>query len=170
MRSPRWRHRRRVTSAVALILALATPARATSLDLLPPAVGVTELYLADTRSGLALSGLDPVSYWLGPEPRAGRPPLELLHDGLVWRFSSEANRTAFALSPDAFLPRLGGYDAVQVASGLAVTADPRLFVVRAGLLYFFRTPENRERFLAEQNLADAAEARWPALREALVKG
>ena len=148
----------------------ATALRSERLDLLPSVLGVTELYAADQRSGLALAGLDPVTYLLDAQPLAGVPGNELIHDGVVWRFVSHANRAVFTTRPDAFLPRFGGYDPLGVTGNVLVVGDPRIFAVRSGRLYLFHTSANRERFLEDETLAEQAEARWPILRARLVKG
>jgi hypothetical protein len=86
-------------------------ARAESLSSLPPVLGVTELFVADGLSGVALEGFDPVSYFLGDGPKPGLPEYELVWSGVAWRFASAANREAFRRDPEAYAPRFGGYDA-----------------------------------------------------------
>ncbi len=141
-----------------------TPAR------LPAIVGATERQASDGRSGLGLSGYDPVSYGIDGEPRPGLARHEAVLGGLAWRFASEANRQAFLRDPDAFLPRTGGYDASQAADGRVAAADPLVFLVRAGRLYLFRSPEGRARFLADPAAPAAAERNWERLRAGLVRG
>lgn len=129
-----------------------------------PFVGA--LYAADRLTGLALRGHDPVSYFLGAEPRPlpGRAGIELGHDGAVWRFASRANREAFRADPEVYTPRLGGYDVIGTTRGRIVDADPLVAALIGGRLYLFRAPEGRERTLAEPSLVAEAEARWPNLR------
>ncbi|MDB5557761.1 MAG: hypothetical protein JWQ36_695 [Enterovirga sp.] len=138
--------------------------------LLPEVMGIAQLYAVDPHSGLALNGLDPVSYQLEGRAAAGDAAHEALWSGLGWRFVSAANRAAFLRSPERFAPRLGGYDADAAAEGRLVEADPVIFVVRAGRLYLFRTRAARARFLAEPASAGRAEARWPQLARRLVRG
>ena len=136
---------------------------------LPPTVGATERMSADPLSGLGLHGFDPVSYFLAEGLKPGRSDLELLWGGLAWRFASEANRQAFARDPEAYAPRVGGYDAEATARGLTVDSDPRIYAVRSGRLYLFRTQAGRTRFLADAGVADRAEALWPDLKRGLVQ-
>ncbi|KMO43762.1 hypothetical protein VQ03_06715 [Methylobacterium tarhaniae] len=144
-----------------------------ALSLLPAAMvrpargetplGVPELYAADPLTGLALRGFDPVSYRLGPAPLPGSGEHEFTWSGLVWRFTGAANRGAFARAPEAYAPRLGGYDPEGVAAGRLVEADPLVTALRDdGRLYLFRDPERRAQ--AGTALIDAAEARWPQLK------
>lgn len=159
-------------AALALALLFGPPAaaetRASPPAVFPPLLGTTEQVASDPRSGLALSGYDPVGYLVEGRARPGLARHEASLGGVAWRFGSEANRAAFLRDPEAFRPRLGGYDAVAAASGRAVAADPLLFVVRAGGLYLFRTQEGRDRFLAEDGAAEASERGWRRIRPGLV--
>ncbi len=165
---PGGRSRRRLL--LLALLAGSGSSAAGSDPLPPPTIGTSELYAADLRSGLALFGIDPVSYWTEPRPRPGRPDREILWAGLAWRFAGTANLEAFRRDPDGFAPRLGGYDAEAVAAGRLVPPDPGLFVLRSGRLYLFRTEAARSRFLADPAREEAAESRWPALEATLVRG
>lgn len=131
-------------------------------------LGVPGLYAADRLSGLALRGFDAVSYRLGPAPLPGSEAHEFTWSGLVWRFESAANRAAFARAPDAYAPRLGGFDPEGVAAGRLVEADPLVAAMSDDRLYLFRDAERRSR--ADTTLVDAAEARWPQLRPAAAIG
>lgn len=163
--------KRLVVVCLQVALGMVPPIAASSenLALLPPILGATELYVSDRRSGLALEGYDALSYQLDEQPRAGHPDHEYLWQGLAWRFASAANRAAFVRDPDAFAPRLGGYDAERLANDVPVAGDPRIFVLRGGKLYLFHTQESRRRFLAD-DLAGRAEAGWQRLRPGLVQG
>lgn len=156
-----WLTRRGLLS---LVPALAVrPARAEA------PLGVTPLYAADPLNGIALRGFDPVSYRLGPEPVPGSDAHEFTWSGLVWRFSGAANRGTFARDPEAYAPRLGGFDPEGVAAGRLVEADPLVAALHDGRLYLFRDPGRRAQ--AGPPLLDAAEARWPDLRrDALIGG
>ena len=136
-------------------------------SLLPPGLPklpqLGETMLRDIHSGLALSGFDPVAYFVVSTAVPGLPEYELSHGGAVWRFASAANRDAFRESPQIYTPRFAGFDASAVADGRAVDADPRRFAVIGAQLYFFRNEENRRRFLAEVSLRSKALERWPVV-------
>ena len=155
---------------VAVGLSGMEPARAQEAPaVLPPLVGASQVFSADERSGFGLRGFDPVSYFLGAGPRPGEAAYEVLFAGLAWRFAGPANQAAFLHDPEAFAPRIGGYDTEAAARGLVVEADPTIFTLTSSRLYLFRTGEARARFLSDPGLADAAERRWPALRRDLVQ-
>ncbi|HEY7385602.1 MAG TPA: YHS domain-containing (seleno)protein [Beijerinckiaceae bacterium] len=171
------RHCGAVTAAAVaglICLAAQSPARAatvaaTTIPALPPVVGLAELFAPDGPSGLALSGFDPVTYYLGQGPQPGRPEYEIVWGGVAWRFATAANRAAFAADPEAYAPRLGGYDATAAAGGLIVGANPLLFAVTADKLYLFRSDHARARFMADQSIADKAEERWSDLKQELLQ-
>ncbi len=125
-------------------------------------LGVPDLYAVDPLTGLALRGFDAVSYRLGAAPLPGSEAHEFTWSGLVWRFECAANRGAFARAPQAYAPRLGGFDPEGVAAGRLVEADPLVAALGDDRLYLFRDTERRAR--ADTTLIDAAEARWPLLR------
>ncbi len=146
----------------------ALAARAESLSPLPPVVGVTERFAADSLSGVAIEGFDPVSYFVGDGPKPGLPEHELVWSGVAWRFANAANREAFRRDPETYAPRFGGYDAGAVARGLTVRANPWLSVVRADGLYLFRSDHDRARFVADPSIAVKAVERWAGLKGTLV--
>ncbi len=146
------------------LLLTAAASRASALPAgLPELPGLGEVMQRDNRSGLALSGFDPVAYFSSDAAVPGLPRYELVHDGAVWRFASAANRDAFREAPEVYTPRFGGFDASGVADGRAIDADPRRFAVIGSQLYFFRSDENRRRFLDEAALRAKAQERWPAV-------
>lgn len=153
--------------AVALIGPV--PSRADEVALLPRVLGASELFSADARSGTALSGFDPVTYFTEKRPKVGVVGLEVMRDGLIWRFASSANRAAFLRDPEAFLPSIGGYDPLGATRRVVVTSSPSIYAVRNGHLYLFRNEASRGAFLSDPELAAQAERIWPELRGGLVK-
>lgn len=152
-----------IVAGCALYLA-AAPGRASALPSgLPELPNLGEAMQRDNRTGLALSGFDPVAYFLNDAAVPGLPAYELIHEGAVWRFASAANRDAFREAPEVYTPRFGGLDASGVADGRAIDADPRRFAIIGSRLYFFRSDENRRRFLSEAALRAKAQERWPAV-------
>ncbi|WP_244607244.1 YHS domain-containing (seleno)protein [Bosea sp. CS1GBMeth4] len=158
------RHAGITLAGVGLCCILPLSAALSQASTLPPGLpdlpGVGETMLRDRHSGLALSGFDPVAYFIDNAPVPGLSDYELIRDGAVWRFASAANRDAFVEAPEVYTPRFGGFDASGVAEGLAIDADPRRFAVIGARLYFFRSDENRRRFLAEAALRSRAQERW----------
>jgi hypothetical protein len=118
--------------------------------------------VVDPHSGLAISGFDPVAYFVDAKPEVGRPNMELRHDDTVWRFRNEGNRAAFAEHPEVYAPRFGGYDPVAIARGVSVPGNPFFWAVTAERLYLFYSAEARTAFLADPGaVIERATRKWP---------
>jgi YHS domain-containing protein len=126
-----------------------------------------ELIVSDPVTGAAILGFDPVAYQLDRAPRAGSAAHQLIHAGKVWYFASEANRQAFRLSPEDYVPAFGGHDPVAVAAGLPVGGNPTFHAFRNGRLYLFRTAENRATFVGNPDIVATAERLWPEVKRGL---
>jgi hypothetical protein len=135
----------------------------------PAVIGASELFQHDTASGVALQGLDPVTYFLREGPQPGCPDLELVWGGVAWRFASEANRAAFERDPASYAPRIGGYDAQAASLGRIVDASPAIYIVSGQRLYLFRNDASRARFLADEAVAALGEERWAEMTSRLVR-
>jgi hypothetical protein len=130
--APRW-------LLVALTLAVAV------LGALAPRAGAQERKPRDLthfnlgKSKLALSGYDPVAYFPegGGKPAKGSESITATHEGVLYRFASEANKTAFLASPAKFEPQYGGWCAYAMAAKDKVEIDPASFLVRDGKLFLF---------------------------------
>lgn len=129
----------------------------------------TDNQLAVNRdTGLAISGFDPVAYFTDSKAEFGRPEFELNLDGVVWRFTNEGNRGAFAAHPEVYAPRFGGYDPVAISSGRSVPGHPLIWVVVGQRLYLFYSEKARTAFLADAGrIIDAAERKWPGVASAI---
>jgi YHS domain-containing protein len=134
---------------------------------LPEPAGLAEVFQRDELTGLALSGLDPITFFLPGGPKPGRAERQVVWAGVAWRFSSEANKAAFLGSPDTFAPRIGGYDALAASQERIVNATPAFHVVQDGRLYLFRSEDSRARFLADATILPRSEEAWPNLRAKL---
>ena len=125
----------------------------------------TEWVVSDPNTGLAISGFDPVAYFINGAPSLGKEELEYAYAGTVWRFVSNGNRAAFMADPDVYMPRFGGYDPTGVARGLAVAGNPTIWIVIGQRLYLFRTAAGREEFAGDSDqILATADRTWPELR------
>lgn len=89
--------------------------------------------------GLALQGYDPVAYFAegGGKPREGLATITATHEGVTYRFATEANKAVFLKDPARFEPQYGGWCAYAIPDKNKVEVDPESFVVREGKLYLF---------------------------------
>ena len=97
--------------------------------------------VVNVQTGLAISGFDPVAYFVDGSPKMGRSDMELNLGGAVWRFRNEGNRAAFAAHPEVYTPSFGGYDPVAIARGTSVPGHPLIWAV-ACLLYTSPSPRD----------------------------
>lgn len=129
----------------------------------------TERVVNDKNTGFAIFGYDPVAYFTDAKPVEGKRDFELQSGGVVWRFRSEGNRSAFSESPDVYQPRYGGYDPVAVARGVAVPGNPLLWMIVGERLYLFYNEAARSEFAANPDGAiSAADGRWQEVLQELI--
>jgi YHS domain-containing protein len=90
------------------------------------------------ENDLAIDGYDPVAYFKAGKAIEGKKSLSLHHHGVVYYFSSAANREEFKLSPAKYEPEYGGWCAYAMgAKGEKVSIDPETFKIVNGKLYLF---------------------------------
>lgn len=86
---------------------------------------------------IALRNFDPVSYFKG-KPAKGTEKIKADYKGIVYYFSSEANRDEFKKNPAKYEPVYGGWCAYTVATtGERVRIDPTAYKIIEGKLYLF---------------------------------
>jgi YHS domain-containing protein len=128
-------------------------------------------------AGVALSGYDPVSYFLAEAPQKG--PLkgdskfQAKHEEVTYFFSSEANKQEFLKNPTKYVPAFGGWCAYAVAdSKEKVEVDAKSFLIQEGrLLLFFKGffADTRDKWLNTKAKSPAkflsdADANWPEVK------
>lgn len=105
---------------------------------------------------------DLVSYF-DPDgtPREGRATHAADFRGMTYLFDSAANRDRFTASPESFLPQYGGACAYAMARNKSVVANPLVFAVIDGKLYFNRdqSVHTTWRRNADREIA-GADANW----------
>ncbi len=130
---------------------------------------VTERVVTDPRTGLAISGFDPVAYFTDGKPSLGRADFEYRAEGVVWRFRNDANRAAFAGAIHVYRPRFGGYDPVAVGRGVATAGHPEIWAISGARLYLFYDEQARSTFLRNPDeVIRIADQRWVEVLGTLV--
>ena len=112
-----------------------------------------------SSEGLALGGLDPVSYFAagGGQPKPGEARYEFQWDGVRYRFSRAEHSNWFQAEPQRYSPAFGGFDAAAMARGELRSADPKLFRLQGARLFLFAEPADLAAFdAAAISSADAA--------------
>jgi hypothetical protein len=118
--------------------------------------------VVNAEDGVGIAGHDPVAYFTETRAVAGRADVTAEHQGVRYRFASDANRAAFLADPGRYLPQYDGYCAYGMARGYKAVVDPAAFTVASGKLYL-----NYNRSIAsvwQGNRAreiQRADANWP---------
>jgi YHS domain-containing protein len=90
------------------------------------------------KSGLALEGYDPISYFLKNKAVEGKKEYAAKVDGIIYYFESASNRDLFTKNPQKYKPQFGGWCAYAMgATGEKVEVDPETFKILDGKLYLF---------------------------------
>jgi hypothetical protein len=129
---------------------------------------ITERIVTNRFSGLAIGGFDPVAYFVDGQPVLGLEDFEAWQGGVVWRFHNEGNRASFLAHPEIYGPQFGGYDPIDVARGITVAGNPRLWFIADGRLFLFSREASRDAFAASPGrYIQRADARWQTLQHEL---
>ncbi len=86
---------------------------------------------------IGVGGYDPVSYFQGQKPLAGKEIFSTVFEGVTYQFDSESNLKNFISNPAKYLPQFGGWCSMTLAMGRATTPKYDNFVVLKGKLYLF---------------------------------
>ena len=86
---------------------------------------------------VAIQGYDPVSYFKG-KPVKGKSDISTIFQGVIYNFSSLANKEAFIKNPAGYEPQYGGWCAYAMGTkGEKVEINPETFKIVNGKLYLF---------------------------------
>lgn len=87
---------------------------------------------------LAIQGYDPVAYFKENKAVKGSKDLAVSYQGVLYYFSSAANKEEFKKNPAPYEPQYGGWCAYAMGSkGEKVSIDPKTFKITNGKLYLF---------------------------------
>jgi YHS domain-containing protein len=90
------------------------------------------------EKGIALGGYDPVSYFTIKKATVGSPTISAKYQGVIYHFSSEANKKEFLMNPSKYEPEYGGWCAYAMGdNGSKVEINPKTFKIMDGKLYLF---------------------------------
>jgi YHS domain-containing protein len=121
-------------------------------------------FVVDALTGVALGGMDPVSYFTNQQPLSGLSDYEYDWGGAPWYFANAADRDVFIRAPEVYAPQFGGHSATSLAQGYLSDGDPRIYAVVAQRLYLFYSDGNRDIFnQAPGAVINAASAHWASL-------
>ncbi len=93
---------------------------------------------ADTtrESVIGAGGYDLTSYFTQEKPQRGNGHHVAVVDGVTYVFASEQNQKLFQADPAKYLPQFGGYCAYGASVSKKFVADPDVYDIVDGKLYF----------------------------------
>ncbi len=120
------------------------------------------------ENGIAIKGYDPVAYFTQNKAVKGSKGQAVLQQGIIYYFSSVANKESFTANPSKYEPEYGGWCAYAMGEkGEKVTVDPETFKILNGKLYLFYnkyfTNTLKDWNKNEAGLKKNADANWPKL-------
>lgn len=94
---------------------------------------------ACNANGIALAGIDVVSYHKPSGPLMGNADYAVSHDNLTYHFLSAVHAKEFSADPDRYLPRYLGWCATSLAVGALTCPNPLNYKLENGGLLLFET-------------------------------
>jgi YHS domain-containing protein len=89
------------------------------------------------KKQLILEGYDVVSYQQASGPKKGKRANSAEYKGVLYYFTSEANKTIFLADPERYEPLYGGWCAYAMLEGDKTNVDPETYKIVDGHLLVF---------------------------------
>jgi YHS domain-containing protein len=117
------------------------------------------------EKGIAIQGYDPVSYVSINKATKGKSTISANYQGVVYHFSSEANKKQFLSNPSKYEPQYGGWCAFAMGDyGKKVEVDPETFKIIEDKLYLYYNAYFNNTLKSwnkdEKNLKAKADKNW----------
>lgn len=117
---------------------------------------------------VALQGYDPVSYFTQKKAVKGKKEITATNEGVVYYFSSKANKDLFVKNPATYEPQYGGWCAYAMGDdGTKVEVDPKTYKIVDNKLYLFYNAFFNNTLKTwnkdESNLKKKADSSWKKL-------
>lgn len=151
-----------------IILSLFLLSLSSTMLLAQDATPLRKKHFNVNSDNVAIKGYDPVAYFTENKAVKGSSSLAVYYQGVLYYFSSTANKETFKANPARYEPEYGGWCAYAMgAKGEKVSIDPETFKIINGKLYLFYnklfnntlTSWNKD----ENNLKQQADAHWKSI-------
>lgn len=117
-----------------------------------------------------IHGYDPVAYFSDGNPTVGKSEFTQVYKGGIYRFSSAANRDAFAAAPAKYAPAYGGYCALGTSMGKKFDGDPTAWKIVDGTLYLNLNKDVQKKWLSDvPGYIQEANVQWPEIKNTAAK-
>ena len=119
-----------------------------------------------TGKRLALSGYDPVSYFIDGHPEKGSAEYQASYDDATYWFKNAEHRALFVTDPDHYAPQFRGYCTNFLSRGAKYEADPEAWAIADGKLYVFVSKAGVPAFRAQTvSTIEKATENWAKLHD-----
>jgi len=119
-----------------------------------------------SQEKLAISGYDPVAYFVANQATKGNKKYSASHSGAVYHFASASNRDAFKANPAKYEPQFGNFCAMGVALGKKLDVDPEAWTVVDGKLYLNVNRDVQVKWKEDiPGNISKAQVNWPVLKD-----
>ncbi len=120
--------------------------------------------VVNAKSGLALEGYDPVSYFTEAAPVKGSEAFAATHLRATYYFTSAEHRDRFAKDPAKYAPQFGGYCGYGASRGYLASVDPKAYTIMNGRLILQNSRKVLELWKKEPDARlKLADTNWPAI-------
>ena len=114
---------------------------------------------------VAIQGYDPVAYFTQKKAVKGKATIAATYEGVIYNFSSQANKDLFLKNPASYEPQYGGWCSYAMgANGEKVEINPETFKIVDGKLNLFYNAFFNNTLKSwnkdEVNLKKKADANW----------
>ena len=113
---------------------------------------------------VAISGYDTVAYHTEGRAMKGKAEVSYEWNDANWYFASAENRDLFAADPDRYAPQFGGYCTGALSYGMVIRANPTIFKIIDGKLYFANSVK-RSRAFQDQRAIKRAHKEWATINK-----
>ncbi len=132
----------------------------------PAAEAQAPKVVVNAKSGLALEGYDPVSYFTETAPVKGVEAFSAKHLGATYYFMSADHRDRFLNEPAKYAPQFGGYCGYGASRGYLAPVDPEAYTVMNGRLILQNSKKVLELWKKEPEARlKLADGNWPTIVE-----
>lgn len=122
--------------------------------------------VVNAKSGLALEGYDPVSYFTEAAPAKGTEAFSAKHLGATYYFTSADHRDRFLNEPAKYAPQFGGYCGYGASRGYLASVDPEAYTIMNGRLILQNSKKVLELWKQEPEARlKLADGNWPTIVE-----
>jgi len=119
---------------------------------------------------LGLHGVDAVALTTIHDVSEGTAEHTVIVDGVAYYFASTQSAAKFEASPEAYLPKFGGFCAFAIALGKKFDGDPRYADIVDGKLYLFVNAAIFDKYKANsREILRKANHVWPSIQHRAVQ-